>query len=291
MKWGLSILLSFSVLSGIAQAGSEIILFDLRVSVHKISISNPRNITRHKGYDNQPFFHTDLPLVYYTSFNDSSRAEIKSYHFINAETKFLTQTHEREYSPTLTPDHQYISCIIQRDNGAQDLGKYPVEGGSPVVIVSNLTVGYHAWADNSHVALFVLGKDNLPNTLHFLQLPTRHDTIVAENIGRSLHRVPHETEISFVQKTSDLNWIIKKFNTSSKRITELTKTLPGREDLCWTPDGKIVMSDGTKLFWINPAKDNRWGEVEVKSGQEFLKGITRLAINASGDKLAVVVTE
>ncbi|MBS1487757.1 MAG: PD40 domain-containing protein [Bacteroidetes bacterium] len=291
MKWILIISASFSFLTGHAQVGSEIILFDLQVKAHKVSVSNPKNITNHKGYDNQPYFHPDQPLIYYTSFNDSGRAEIKSYNFKKAETKLLTQTHEREYSPTLTPDGHYISCIIQRDNGAQDLGKYPTEGGAPLIIINNLTVGYHAWADNSHLALFVLGQAGSSNTLHFVRLPTRHDTVLAKNIGRSLHRVPHKAEISFVQKTSDTNWQIKKFNTLTKSISDVANTLPGREDLCWTPDEKILMSDGTKLFWLDPAKGNTWTEVEIKSGIELLKGITRLSVNLAGDKLAVVVIE
>ncbi|MBS1951503.1 MAG: hypothetical protein JST37_10910 [Bacteroidetes bacterium] len=291
VKWVVLAILSAVPSIHFAQAGSEIILFDFHLKESKISISNPRNITNHKGYDNQPSFHADMPIVYYSSFNDSGRADIKFYNFKTNETKSLTRSHEREYSPTLTPDQLYVSCIIQRDNGAQDLGKYPVEGGDPLTIIDNLVVGYHVWADNSHLALFVLGKENMPNTLHFFILPTRHDRILAENIGRSLHRIPQKNEISFIHKTDGQNWTIKKFNPASDEIAEIAKTLPGREDLCWTPDGKIVMSDGIKIFWLDPQKDTVWKEVEIKSGFEFLKGITRLAVNAEGNKLAVVVSE
>src|SRR5258708_20805813 len=41
------------------QAGSEIFLFDLHIRKDNVSIDNPKNITNHKGYDNQPFFLTD----------------------------------------------------------------------------------------------------------------------------------------------------------------------------------------------------------------------------------------
>jgi len=174
------------------QAGSEILLFDLSIQKDKVSIANPKNITNHPGYDNQPYFHADLPVIYYASFNDEGRSDIKYYNYKTGETKSLMTTPEREYSPTLTLDKQFISCIIQRDNGAQDLGKYPLEGGEPLTILDNMTVGYHVWADNSHLALFILGKENKPSTLHYLRLPTKADTIIAENIGRSLHRVPGE---------------------------------------------------------------------------------------------------
>jgi hypothetical protein len=144
--------------SGYAQTGSEIILFDLKAKKKSITLSNPQNITNHPGYDNQPSFHTDEPIIYYASFNDQGRSDIKAYNFETQTTTQVTNTPEREYSPTLTPDKTGISCIIQRDNGAQDLGKYPLDGTEPYIIIDSLVVGYHVWTDNSHLALFVLGK-------------------------------------------------------------------------------------------------------------------------------------
>ncbi len=288
MKYALLFVSLFSVSLLMAQSGSEILLFDLKVRKNKVVISNPKNITNHKGYDNQPSFHTDRPIIYYSSFNDEGRAEIKSYNYKFDEAAFITQTSEREYSPTLTPDQSSLSCIIQRDNGAQDLGKYPVEGGEPSVIIDNMIVGYHAWADNSHLALFILGE---PQTLHYIRLPTKEDTIVAQNIGRSLHKIPGERAVSFIQKNANQTWEIKKLNSETMNISTITNTLPGREDITWTSDRKIISSDGTKIYFLDPAKDNKWMEVSILTGSELLKGVTRLAVNLNGDKLAVVIAE
>lgn len=271
-----------------AQTGSDILLFDLKVTKNKITLSHPKNITNQAGYDNQPYFHTDKPLIYYSSFNDEGRADIKSYNHKTGETTAITQTNEREYSPTLTPDKTSLSCIIQRDNGAQDLGKYPIDGGDPAVIVDNMTVGYHAWADNSHLALFILGD---PQTLHYLRLPTKEDTVLANNIGRSLHKIPGERAISFIQKKDDANWEIKKLGSETMVISTIASTLPGREDIAWTADGKIISSDGTKIYFLDPAKGNKWEEVTMHDGVNLLKGVTRLAVSSKGDKLAVVVAE
>ncbi len=269
------------------QVGSEIYLFDLSIKKSKISISSPVNFTNHKGYDSQPFFHPDLPIVYYSSFNDDGRSDIRSYDYKSNQTKSITETSEREYSPTVTLDKGYLSCIIQRDNGAQDLGKYPIEGGEPIIIIDNMTVGYHVWTDNSHLGLFVLGT---PNTLHYILLPMKKDTIIAQNIGRSLHKVPGERAISFVQKVSDNEWLIKTFNTQTKKVSDIGPAIAGHEDLAWLPDGKIIMSDGPKLFFMDPAVGPGWNEVLV-SGPSVLKGVTRLAVSSNGKKLAVVVTE
>jgi Tol biopolymer transport system component len=273
------------------QSGSEILLFDLQLQKENVTISNPKNITNHPGYDNQPSFHTDLPIVYYSSFNDDGRSDIKYYNYKTGATKSLTNTPEREYSPTLTLDKQFISCIIQRDSVTQDLGKYPLEGGEALTIINDMVVGYHVWTDNSHLALFILGKKNKPNTLHYLRLPTKTDTVIAENIGRSLHRVPGENAFTFVHKVTEGKWFIKKYNPRKSIISVIAATPPGREDLCWTPDGKIIISADTKIFWMDPKKDKTWKEVNVKSGADQLKGVTRLNVSPDGKVIAVVVAE
>jgi hypothetical protein len=151
-------------------------------------------------------------------------------------------------------------------------------------------VGYHAWMDNSHLALFVLGKENKPNTLHYLRLPTKTDTIIAENIGRSLHKVPGENAFTFVHKVTESKWFIKKYNPRKSIISVITATVPDSEDMCWTPDGRILMSANTKIFWMDPKKDKTWKEVRVNSG-EPLKGVTRLAVSADGKRIAIVMAE
>jgi len=288
MKYLLLFVVLFIATNLLAQTGSEILLFDLNVKKDKVTISNPKNVTNHKGYDNQPSFHTDQPILYYSSFNDEGRADIKSYNYKTGETVSITQTTEREYSPTLTPDKSSLSCIIQRDNGAQDLGKYSIGGGEPSVIIDNMTVGYHVWADNSHLALFILGE---PQTLHYLRLPTKEDTVLAQNIGRSLHKIPGQRSISFIQKKSNADWEIKKLESVTLKITTLATTLPGQEDITWTPDGKIISSDGSKIYFLDHARGKNWVEVSIQSGGELLKGVTRLSVNSKGDKLAVVISE
>ena len=100
MKVAFSILLFFSGYISFGQAGSEIYLFDLKVTGGQLVISNGKNITNHKGYDNQPFFHPSKPLIYFSSFNDSGRSDIKYFNIETKETKNLTTTHGgRKFNP------------------------------------------------------------------------------------------------------------------------------------------------------------------------------------------------
>jgi hypothetical protein len=280
----------FSFLVSFGQAGSEIFLFDLKITKEQVIISGGINITNHKGYDNQPFFHPSLPVIYYSSFDDSARSDIKYYDYAKKETRDLTLTHEREYSPTVTPDDQFISCIIQRDNGAQDLAQYPINGGKPLVLIDRLIIGYHAWAGKDKLLLFVL-DDSIHNSLHYYNLTGNTDTVIAENIGRSLHKIPGQNAMSFVQKIPEKGSVIKKFDINTRAISDITLTLPGQDHLTWLRSDMLLMSDGNKLFTYRIGSEAKWQPIIIEGDATMLKGVTRLATNKDNTKLAVVVSE
>jgi hypothetical protein len=271
-----------------SQPGSEIFLFDLKIKKDKIILSNPKNVTNRKGYDNQPFFHSDSPVLYFVSANSEGRTDIMQYNYETSETKKITETSEREYSPTLTPDKQFLSCIVQRDSGAQDLAKYPVNGGAPIVLISHYIVGYHAWANAHQVAVFTLPQ---PFKLHLINITTGEDTIVAEQIGRSIHKIPGRDLVSFIQKQSDDQYIIKSIDVKTLEINPITKSLPSREkDMAWAPNGIILMSDEKKIWFFDSSKNGSWKEIQIDG--PLPDGVmSRLAVNSKGTRLAVVFSE
>jgi hypothetical protein len=112
-----------------------------------------------------------------------------------------------------------------------------------------------------------------------------------ENIGRSLHKIPGQNAMSFVHKRSKNDWVINRLDIASQKITPITSTMEGSEDLAWTKDGRIIMSDGSKLFVYDPKLKNDWAEIEMSLGGTNISGITRLAMTRDGKKLAVVVSE
>lgn len=282
------LLISICVIAN-SQSGTEIYLFDLQVENNQVTISNPQNISNHPGYDNQPYFHHNKPILYYASFNEDGRSDIKYYNFQNEVTKNLTITNEREYSPTLTPDGKFISCIIQRDNGQQDLGKYPVDGGEPVVLTDKYLVGYHAWIDETKVLMYILNEDS--GELHFVNFKTNEDVILATNIGRSLHKIPTQNAMSYIDKSIENNWRINKIDIAFKSISTIVSTLPQQENITWTQNGFILMSDGNQIYFYKPGSSKSWIPIKTKGDLTGIKGITRMAVNPENNKLAVVVSE
>jgi WD40-like Beta Propeller Repeat len=273
-----------------AQPSTDILLFTVSLHNNEPVISGATNITNHKGYDNQPSFHPTQPLLYYASFNDSGRSDIKYYNYKTKQTVLFTNTNEREYSPTLTPDGKFISCIIQRDNGAQDLGKYPINGGAPLVLVNNLKVGYHYWITESSLLLFIL-DDSVSNSLRHYNLLTKKDSVLLKNPGRCIQNIPGQNAISFVEKKSKEEWLLKKYDNKTGAISNITTCLTGREDYCWLNSNIVLMSNGNLFFYLNITNSKGWQPVKIEMANTSFKGITRLAYQKKSNLLAVAMNE
>ena len=274
----------FSI-STYAQNGSEIILFDVTIKSTGITLSNPVNITNHKGYDNQPFFYKTN--IYYSSQEDSSQMDIKKYDYLHKTTSIITHTEENEFSPTITQDQKFISCILQRRNGKQDLVKYPLNGGEPIMLIDNLKVGYHAWLDNNSLLLFVL-EDTSTNGLHYYNVTTKENKKLATDIGRSLQKVPGKQAVSFIKKTPG-EWLVREYDATTKKIITIMPALHNHEFVAWTNKGLALMSDGNDIYFAKQGNNN-WKKIKI-NGEIPLKNISRLAINEQNTKLAVVVAE
>jgi hypothetical protein len=190
----------------------------------------------------------------------------------------------------VTPDGKFISCILQRDNGAQDLVLYPINGGAHEVLINTLKVGYHAWAEENELLLFVL-DDSIHNSLHYYRLDSKKDRVLAKNPGRSLQKIPGENAMSFVQKNQGRISIISKIELPVLSITPVTETLPGQEYMVWLNKYVLLMSDGDKIFSKAPPIDKEWQPLSFTGDVPVIKGITRLAANSTYTKLAVVVSE
>jgi WD40 repeat protein len=249
----------------------------------KLKLGQPVKISTWAGYNNQPSFMPDGNSILYTSIRDK-QADIYRYELRAATTTQVTNTPESEYSPTLMPDGKSISVVRVEADGAQRLWKFPLAGGPPALILEKIKpVGYHLWIDQDTLALFVLGK---PNTLQLVDLKSGKAVWLADNPGRILRRVPHQNKFSFVQKVSDQEWLIKTFDLKTKIVATFVKTFPGAEDYAWTPDGVLLMANGSKLF---ARKESDWAWVELADfSSAGLKNITRIAVSPKGDRIALV---
>lgn len=272
----------------IAQNGTEIFLLDISESGGNITLLNPKNITNRRGYDNQPFFHPNQPLLYYTAMQDG-QTDIWSYNLKTGVGLQVTNTIDSEYSPTVTPDQKYLSCIVQRkSNGDQDLVKYNIKNPTETQIIfeSQKTgkIGYQAWLNPNELITFVLGE---PQTLHYQNLTEKKDIVVAPNIGRSLHLIPKQKNFSFVQEI-DKKWLIRSFNPQKNTITDIAESHQDSEHYnAWLSGNIIFESRNTDIFAYN-LTTKEWKAVTLSDMLPKRK-ISRMAIK--GNKIAIVIEE
>jgi len=270
-------------------ATEDIFVVDVATSKGKLQFGQPVNITNRAGYDNQPSFLADGASLLYTSMREGAQTDIYRYDFKTKQSTRLTSTPEGEYSPTLMPGGKFFSVIrVERDK-TQRLWKFPLTGGEPSLVLPNIKpVGYHLWLDERTLALFVLGAEGRPNTLQLAPTDNSFLDTIHVNIGRALHSLPRRDAFSFVHKISPDEWLVKVFDLKTKRSSTLVKTLPGSEDLAWTPDGTLLMAQDARLFQWNPAAPAAgWQQIADFSAAGLTK-ITRLALSPKTNRLALV---
>ena len=252
-----------------------------------LSISGLEQATDRDGYDNQPSFLLDGTAILFTVALEQRQTEIvrlgvTSGAGTGADSRMqLTHTEASEFSALQIPGQEAFSAIHEL-RGKQYLWRYDLSG-EPVgpIFATAEPVGYHAWANEHVVAMFILGD---PATLRVGDALSGEIRIVAENPGRSIHRIPGTEEISFVRKVSDEEWWLERLDPAGTTV-RITPTLPGREDYAWTPEGEILMGDGSRLFSWSEGSD--WTEIADFSGLG-VEGITRLAVSPDGARIAIV---
>jgi dipeptidyl aminopeptidase/acylaminoacyl peptidase len=270
-----------------APAATDIYLADLRVAQGRVSVGAPVNVTARPGYDNQPLFLPDGRAFLYTSIREDSQADIYRYDIDQKTSVRLTTTRESEYSPTPLPDGSGFSVVRVEADSTQRLWAFDLAGSRPRVVLDSITpVGYHAWGDAHTLALFVLGS---PPTLQIADAagPTARGEVIANDIGRSLQRIPGRASVSFVQRDSVAGPALFELDIRTHRVTRLAQVPAGADFFAWTPDGIVLTASGTTLYQWDSRRGGAWEQVADLT-DAGLSSVTRLAVSPHGDRLAIV---
>lgn len=264
---------------------ADIFLVSLSQAGGKLSVRGARNLTNRPGYDNQPNWSKDGSTLFFTSVREGEQADIYRLNPATGEATRVTMTApESEYSATPMPRRNAISVIRVEKDSTQRLWAITLDGSPDAVILERIKpVGYHTWANDTLLALFVLGS---PNTLQLASTTTgRSDTIVT-SIGRSLHTT-RDGQVSFVHKVSNEEWWLTLLDPITKQTRRLVRMPRRVEDYAWTPDGRVLAGEGSVLKSFDPRRGGEW-EAVADLAPLGLTGITRLSVSPRGDAVAVV---
>lgn len=265
---------------------ADIFLVSLKQTGGKLEVTGARNLTNRPGYDNQPNWSRDGRSLFFTSVREGEQADIYRLDpsASSAAVRVTMTAPESEYSATPMPRGNAISVIRVERDSTQRLWSVPLDGSPGSVILERIKpVGYHTWANDTLLALFVLGS---PNTLQLASTTTgRGDTIVT-SIGRSLHTT-RDGQVSFVHKVSNDEWWLVLHDPMTRQQRRLVQMPRRVEDYAWTPGGVVLIGEGSVLKAFDPRRGGDW-EVVADLAQYGLAGITRLSVSPRGDAVAVV---
>lgn len=273
-------------LQGPPPPAPDIYVAELRVKDGRVIVGAPVNVTVRPGYDNQPFFLPDGRSFLYTSVRDS-QTDIYRYDLDRKASVRVTATRESEYSPTPLPSGKGFSVIRVELDSTQRLWAFNTDGSRPRLVLDSIKpVGYHAWANDHTLLLFVLGT---PATLQRAdaRAPAASGEIVAKDIGRSLQRIPGREAVSFVQRDSVAGASLQEFDVRSHGVTKLVRAPAGADFFVWTRQGIVLTASGTKLYQWDSHRGGDWEPI-ADFASAGLTNLTRLAVSPRGDRLAIV---
>lgn len=265
---------------------TDILVFDMKEKKGKITLSNDKNVTNRKGYDNQPAFFNNDYLMF--SAHNNGQNDIMILDLYEDKLTNLTNTKESEYSPFPVPGYNSFGTIRVEADGTQRLWMFQMNGKTePKVVFENLApVGYFAWNTDNDVLMFVLGQ---PATLVMANANEVDDKIITKNIGRTIKLIPEGKDFAFERREENGDVIIYRLDAGTKELAEVIKKPTGSNDWVITQEGTYITSVGSKLWMFNPKKGTEWKEL-TDLGEKAGKGITRMAVNSNNKRLAVVIS-
>lgn len=259
-----------------------------------------RNITERAGYDNQPEFAPDGTLLYTLGVAD--RTDIWRYDPRTGAHAPITQTPDQsEYSATPMPGWEAgdraVSIIRVEVDSAQRLWRIGLggagagaaggasAGGESVILPDIDPVGYHAWANDTTLALFVLGS---PATLQIAHPGTGDGRVVASEIGRGIERMPGREAVSFTNSRPGEESFFHVYDATTGMTSPLGDGVSLlADDHAWTPNGVMIHGYENRLFALRPGVDD--GPQEIGALPDSTMVISRLAISPDGSRIVLVV--
>jgi hypothetical protein len=275
-----------------APPSTDVFIAPLTTRGGKLVVGAPTNVTKRRGYDNQPSFTPDGRAILFTSIRDDGQADIYRYDFRTKTISRVTTTPESEYSATVYGDGSRFSVIRVERDSTQRLWSFTIDGRDPRLVFEGLKpVGYHAWIDSTAAALFILGN---PNTLVVADTRSSSVDTVARDIGRSLVPLPSGGGFSFLQRMRDSTWALTAVDVRQSHggrhlmVLPIARMARGADYVAWlTPKQAISGTESKLLLWTRERGPLQWAQL-ADLARYGLRRISRLAVSPDRRWLAIV---
>lgn len=138
-----------------SQTNTAIYVFDVQQNDETYQLTNQKNISDSKGYNNQPFFYDDEHVIFASTRNDFT--DIFLYNLKNNTKRFICKTPKRdEYSPQKKPNSTSLSAVRLDADDLQHVDQYDFATGKNKEIILDLKVAYSNWFDQNTLLAVVI---------------------------------------------------------------------------------------------------------------------------------------
>lgn len=253
----------------------------------RFAVSDLQNISNHRGYDNQPSFLPDGQSLLFTTEAvnlDETGLGVHAVRYDLRTGKSTPLPQAKGFSPTPTADGQ---IMLLRQGG---VWLHDARGRLVRALTATKEAGYFNRFEDESWVLFMNDKDRRI----VLYDPRTHalETMITGAITAP-YRVPGERAVTFVtqaEQTRTLHRLDLDEKSADKRVTTLaTIPFPTGGHHVWTPRGTIFIASGPAIHEWDPRRPSEWPVVHRFDSPD-LQGITRIALNAAADRIAIVST-
>lgn len=274
-----------------AQPNTDIFMMDVVKTDSTFTISNFKNISNSDGYDNQPSFMDDNRLLYAGSENGQTEIQLFTISE-NKKQRANATTPGGEYSPKLMPDGKNVAAVRLDTTGLQRLYKYDItnpNNGENEMLLSELEIAYYAFYDENWLVASILSGNQLD--LVIANIPKNQAGLYAENVGRSIHKVPNTTTVSYTVINEEKNLDIFVVDVNKAEDTYFVCQLPiGIQDHTWIDATTLLLGSGSKLYVYDLFGPGEWAEVADLSAKN-IENITRIAVSPDRNRIAITAEE
>lgn len=264
---------------------TDIFLSQVSKSGDNYTFSSPVNMTKRKGYDNQPSFTPDGNAFYFVSINqDTTQSDVYKADLIERKVSRVSATKESEYSPVLTPDKNGISVVRVDADSGQRFYIIPTNDFKVANHVDHSdSIGYYVWISDSSIAMFVLGAE--ANSLQLLDIKSGKRTFITNSIGRCMKTDRNRRFLYFTDKSDSSKVSVCKMDLMTEKYSRVATAINGSEDFEVLPDGSFLMGSKGKLYRQFPGGDEWKVQADFSS---VLNDFYRLVLDPTGRLLALV---
>jgi len=279
---GLLLILSLHVFA--QAADSEIFLFSLDKKDGKYVFTGGENITKNKGYDNQPSFSLDSKSILFTSIRNDDDSDIYEYSLGDKKLAAITNSQESEYTAKELDKNTVTFVREGLDQEMTVISRDRATGKETNAFKVKDPIAYYAFNSKGDALVWI----RYAFWMSWINTEKSINRYVANYAQPSVpHLIPGTDKFSFMQRHPDDSLWIKEFDPANESVRPIVQAKDGKKDYCWLADGSLLIGSGTKLFRFDEKKDKTW--VEIADLNSFgIKDITRMSTSPDGKHLALV---